>query len=191
MGDELHGAGKYSVYRQIRQARTYRTLGRMSWQRTALGLALLASVFFISGAVSEFFAARGHFVTARRLMLSPAWVERYRPELGRYIEGGALLEEAGDGEALAAYRALGFSEDALTMASAAALRMAKERLDAGEADAAFLAAVSVDPARLDAEQQASYRALLTALLERYKPLTDGKAQARVEKLESLLGEQAS
>lgn len=55
---------KYSVYRQIRYDRTYRTLGRMNWIRVVLGAVLLVSIFFISGTVSEYFASRGNYAFA-------------------------------------------------------------------------------------------------------------------------------
>ena len=44
---------RYGTYRQIRAQRTYRTLGKMSWWRIVLGLALLLSVFLISGFFSQ------------------------------------------------------------------------------------------------------------------------------------------
>ena len=59
--NENQGQSKYSVYRQIRQQRTYRTLGRMTRLRVIIGFVLLLSVFFISGTVSKSFAARGDF----------------------------------------------------------------------------------------------------------------------------------
>ena len=110
MGGDMQGMNKYSVYRKIRQDRTYRTLGRMSWQRVVLGLVLLASVFFLSGTVSRFFAERGHFRTAERLMVSRRWVETYRPDTLAFIEAG-LLYEAGDYEgAYAAFEAVTAAE---------------------------------------------------------------------------------
>lgn len=57
---------KYSVYRQIRYDRTYRTLGRMNWIRVVLGAVLLVSIFFISGTVSEYFASRGTMPLRRK-----------------------------------------------------------------------------------------------------------------------------
>ena len=42
-----------AVYRQIRAQRTWRPLGKMSWWRIVLGLALLLLVFLISGFVSQ------------------------------------------------------------------------------------------------------------------------------------------
>ena len=83
---------KYSVYRQIRYDRTYRTLGRMNWIRVVLGAVLLVSIFFISGTVSEYFASRGNYAFAEKMMLAPAWMEKYKPETKAYLEAGALYE---------------------------------------------------------------------------------------------------
>ena len=76
---------KYSVYRQIRYDRTYRTLGKMNWIRVVLGAVLLISIFFISGTVSEYFAARGNYAFAEKM-------EKYKPETKAYLEAGALYE---------------------------------------------------------------------------------------------------
>ena len=83
---------KDSVYRQIRYDRTYRTLGRMNWIRVVLGAVLLISIFFISGTVSEYFASRGSYALAEKMMLAPAWMEKYKPETKAYLEAGALYE---------------------------------------------------------------------------------------------------
>ena len=84
---------RYEVYRNIRQHRTYRTLGKMTWWRVALGLTLLLLVFLLSGAVSDSFASRGQFKIAKALMISPEWMERYRPEDKRFIDAGALYQQ--------------------------------------------------------------------------------------------------
>ncbi len=83
---------RYSVYRQIRYERTYKTLGKMNWVRIVLGALLLISVFFITGTVAEYFASRGNFSLAEKMMLVPAWMENYKPETKAYIEAGALYE---------------------------------------------------------------------------------------------------
>ena len=94
---------RYGVYRKIRNDRTYRTLGKMSWWRIVLGLALLLSVLLISGTVSQSFALRGHFQTAEALMIAPGWMERYKPEAKALIEAGALYES---GDCDGAYEAV-------------------------------------------------------------------------------------
>lgn len=191
MSGDLQGTNKYSVYRRIRQERTYRPLGRMSWQRVALGLALLASVFFISGAVSRFFAERGHFRTAERLMVSRRWVETYRPDTLAFIEAG-LLYEAGDYEgAYAAFRAQEDSEPALKMASAAAVKLADVKCGAGDYDAAFEAVTAAEPDRLSGELKETHRAVCEALERHFAPLSDPDAREKARQLQSLLGVQAS
>ena len=84
---------RYSEYRQIRQARTYRTLGKMSWWRIAVGLLLLLLVFLISGLPSQRLVKSGHYKTAERLMISPAWMEKYKPELKAVIDAGSLYAD--------------------------------------------------------------------------------------------------
>lgn len=84
---------KYGTYRKIRYDRTYRPLGKMTWWRVVLGIVLLILVFLLSGAVSQGLAFRGHFKAARALMISPSWVERYKPELKAFIDAGVLYED--------------------------------------------------------------------------------------------------
>ncbi|MBR1455645.1 MAG: hypothetical protein IJ594_00620, partial [Oscillospiraceae bacterium] len=125
-GNDYNGMSKYSVYRQIRQERTYRPLGRMTWWRVVIGLLLLASVFFLSGAVSQFFAVRGHFHTAERLLLSPAWVEKYRPELRDFLAAGVLYEDGDYAAAADAFGAVAELDAAVTMRSVSLAALAGE-----------------------------------------------------------------
>ena len=85
---------RYADYRQIRYNRTYKTLGSMNLVRIVLGIVLLISVLFISGTVSEYFAAQGKYTAAEKTMLSPRWMEKYKPETKAYIEAGALYEKS-------------------------------------------------------------------------------------------------
>ena len=160
--NENQGQSRYSVYRQIRQQRTYRTLGRMTRLRVIVGFVLLLSVFFISGAVSKSFAARGHFRTARALMLSPAWVEKYNPDLKTWIDAGVLYEDGDYEAALAGFAALGENASARQMASLSALRLAEARQTAGDAEGALEALSAVDPALLPEAEAAAYEALRPA-----------------------------
>ena len=191
MADDMQGVNKYSVYRRIRQERTYRTLGRMTWWRIVLGLVLLASVFFISGAVSRFFAERGHFHTAEKLMVSRRWVETYRPDTLAFIEAGLLYEDGDYEGARAAFHAQEDSEAARTMENAAAVKIAERKLAEGEYDAAFAAATEVEPGRLPEGQEALFRDVCEALLGHYAPLSDAEAQVKAIRLQSLLGVQTS
>lgn len=84
---------RYSEYRQIRESRTYRTLGRMSWWRIVIGLLLLLLVLLISGVPSKKLAESGHYKTAERLMISPAWMEKYKPDLKAMIDAGSLYAD--------------------------------------------------------------------------------------------------
>ena len=160
--NENQGQSRYSVYRRIRQQRTYRTLGRMTRWRVIVGFVLLLSVFFISGAVSKSFAARGHFRTAKALMLSPAWVEKYNPDLKTWIDAGVLYEDGDYEAALEGFAALGENESARQMASLSALRLAEARQAAGDDEGALEALSAVDPALLPEAEAAAYEALRPA-----------------------------
>lgn len=185
------GMNKYGAYRYIRFRRTNRTLGKMTWWRVVLGLILLASVFFISGAVSDFFAARGRFHTAERLMLAPGWVERYRPELKAYFAAGVLYEDGDYERAFAAAREIPDFPQARALESAAAVKLAAQRLDALEPDAAFDSVCAADRSLLDEGLRAEYQSVCEALLAHYARLDSLDAQAKLRTLKSLLGEQAS
>ena len=153
---------KFSLYRRIRHDRTYRPLGKMSWWRVALGSLLLLSILFFTGIVSRPFAARDEFRTAKALLLFPAWMERYHPEDLAYLEAGLLFQNGEYEEALEGFDALE-GEAALTMRSRAALRLAEERLEAGDTAGAQEAAAEIDEALLpetEAEALASLRAAL-------------------------------
>ena len=92
-----------AVYRQIRAQRTWRPLGKMSWWRIVAGIALLLLALLLSGVPAQRLAASGRFEAAERLILSRAWMEKYKPESLRFIRAGALYEhgeEAAAGELL-------------------------------------------------------------------------------------------
>ena len=154
---------RYGVYREIRAQRTYRTLGKMSWWRIALGAALLLSVFLISGFFSQRLAAAGHFRAAEKLMVSPRWVETYRPALKAYIEAGVLYEDGDYAAAREAFSAIEGEEAAAAMASLSALRQARALYEAGDAGAARAALDAADATLLPADAAAEHAALLAAL----------------------------
>lgn len=92
-----------AVYRQIRAQRTWRPLGKMSWWRIVAGIALLLLALLLSGVPAQRLAASGRFEAAERLILSRAWMEKYKPESLRFIRAGVLYEhgeEAAAGELL-------------------------------------------------------------------------------------------
>ena len=154
---------RHSVYRQIRAQRTYRTLGKMSWWRIVLGAALLLSVFLISGFFSQRLAAAGRFRAAEKLMLSPRWVETYRPALKAYIEAGVLYEDGDYAAAREAFSAIEGEEAAAAMASLSALRLAAQLYEAGDAEAARAALGAADAALLPEDAAAEHAALSAAL----------------------------
>lgn len=158
---------KYSVYRQIRFQRTYRTLGKMSWWRVVLGIILIILVLLISGFVSERFASRGDFILAEKMMVYPAWMEKNKPETKAFIEAGVLFE-SGDFEAASdAFASIEDFEAAVVMKSVSNLRIASECLAELNMDASFSALSFVDYSLLSEEDVSEYTAICGTLLEHY------------------------
>ena len=91
-------SSRTSIYRQIRAQRTWRPLGKMSWWRVGVGIALLLFALLLSGVPSQRLAASGRFEAAERMIISRAWMERYKPDSLHFIQAGALYER-GEGEA--------------------------------------------------------------------------------------------
>ena len=102
-----------SIYRQIRAQRTWRPLGKMSWWRVGVGL-----------------AASGRFEAAERMIISRAWMERYKPESMRFIQAGALYER---GEEEAARELLGsINPSDLSEGEALEYQVLREELEPGQ-----------------------------------------------------------
>ena len=190
-GYEPNGVSKYAVYRQIRQERTYRPLGRMTGWRVALGLLLLAAVLFIAGVPSQSLAARGHFKAAKTLMLAPGWMEKYKPETKAFIEAGVLYEDGDAEAAFAAFGALDGSDAAKTMRSRSAVKLAAQRLDAGDADGAFDALTAADAELLPEAELAQWRTLGEALLAHYRGQAGAAAEDNAAQIQSLLDRHAA
>ena len=152
-----------STYRQIRAQRTWRTLGRMSWWRILLGSALLLSVFLISGFFSQRLAAAGNFKAAEKLMVSPRWVETYRPALKAYIEAGVLYQDGDYAAAREAFAAIEGEAAAEAMKNVSAVKLAVQALQSGDAEAARAVLDSVDASLLPEDAAAEYTALLAEL----------------------------
>lgn len=172
----------YSVYQKIRQDRAYRTLGKMSWWRVALGISLLLLVLLISGTVSQFFASGGHFKLAEKLMIAPAWMEKYKPETKKYIEAGVLFQEGDYESAFNAFRSIENVKAASSMESVSAVKLASERIGAGEYEGAFDAVMAVDFSQLPENNLQEYQKLCNALCEYYKNEGSGEADSRVNAL---------
>ena len=178
----INNINKYSEYRRIRAERTYRPLGRMTWWRVALGLALLVFVLFLSGTVSSSLAARGHFKTARRLEVSQRWMETYRPELKAFIEAGVLYEDGALEEAFEAFDALGDLDAARTMRSVTAVELAAQRLEGGDYDGAYAAVMQADGALLPQEAGESFRTVCENLLAYCTANADADRAAALQSL---------
>ena len=99
---------------------------------------------------------------AERLLLFPAWMETYRPVEKAYLDAGVLYQ---DGDYEAARDALdGIDLDAARqLKSLAALKLAEEKLSAGDAEAAAAAFAEVDVSLLPEKETPLYESLRAAL----------------------------
>ena len=168
---------RFDVYKSIRYQRTYRTIGKITWWRILLGAILLASVFFISGVVSQRIAARGNFYLAEKLMVSPQWMEKHKPETKAFIEAGVLYQ---DGDYEAASEAFAVIEDvdaAVAMKSSCDVKLARIDFEAGEYESAFNFINSADYSLLSEEDLLEYKDICTLLYEHFKGSNfDGSAE---------------
>lgn len=176
---------RYSIYQKIRQDRTYRTLGKMSWWRILLGLLLLLLVLLISGTVSQWLASSGNFRLAEKLMISPAWMEKYKPETKAYIEAGVLYQDGDFAGALDSFGKLG-DGTAAVMESLSAVKLASEKLSAGEYDGAYAAATEVTLTLLPEDGRQEYLELCSALYAHFSTASGGEAGARAQTLLDVL-----
>ena len=151
--------GRYSTYRQIRAERTWRPLGKMTWWRIVLGVALLLFVFLLSGFFSQQLAAAGHFKAAERLMVSPSWMETYKPELKAYIEAGVLYQDGAYEQARDAFAEIEDWDAAQSMKNVSALKLAEQTLQSGDAEKAAAILDEVDASLLSKDDMDEYLAL--------------------------------
>ena len=173
-------------YRRIRYDRTYRPLGKMSWWRIVLGVALLLLVVFLSGTASQSFAARGKFIMARKVMLSPGWMERYKPDTLAFINAGVLYEEGDYEGAYSGFSAIDGLDAADTMKSRTALKLAAIRTEEGHFEDAYWLLVSIDPERLGDDEKPELRRLCRELTEFYAASTDEETAQKLQTLVDIL-----
>ncbi len=177
---------KYSVYRQIRFNRTYRTLGKMTWWRVVLGAVLLASVFLISGVVSQYFASRGNFHLAEKLMVSPQWMEKHKPETKAFIEAGVFYQD-GDFEAASdAFADIKDMDAAPIMKQSADIKLALQLIESQEFDLAYDIFSSLDVDLIAEDRVEDCNKLSEALFNYCEGQTDSEASARVEYISGMM-----
>ena len=157
----------HSVYRQIRAERTWRPLGKMSWWRIILGLALLLLVFLISGFISQQLAAAGHFKAAEVLMIAPQWMEKYKPEAKAFIEAGVLYQDGDYANAVEAFGEIESLDAARSMKNVSALKLAEALLQDGDLEKAEAALSGVDRNLLPAEYERIYLDVLSRIGSSY------------------------
>lgn len=170
--------------RQIKADRVYRTIGKMTWWRVALGLLLLLLVLFMSGRVSDSFASRGRFETAEKLVLFPAWMEKYRPQEKEFYSAGVLYENGEYDLAYAAFASIEDYEAAEQMMRACLVRQALEALEAEDPDRAYEKILAAGPEALPLDVPADREYVCKALLDRYE--SSGGSADKAAELRSLL-----
>lgn len=167
---------KYVQYRNIREQRTYRTLGKMTWWRIVLGALLLLSIFFISGSVSQRFASRGNFILAEKLIVSPSWMEKYKPETMDFIEAGVVFQNGDYAAAAEAFGAISDVEAAAQMESRSYLMLALEKQGSADYDSSYAALIKVDAGQLSPEDIESYLTACASLHSFYEKEDRDKAE---------------
>ncbi len=135
----------------------------MTWWRVILGIGLLVLVLLISGTVSMFFASHGNFRAANALMIAPDWMEKYKPDAKAYLEAGLLYQNGNYEEAVEAFGRIDGYEVAARMKSISAVKLASEKLNGGDREAADAALSEVDPSVLLEESIREYEELCAAL----------------------------
>ena len=177
---------KYSVYRNIRFSRTYRTLGKMSWWRVVLGAVLMVAVLLISGLPSQMLAAREQFTLAEKLMVYPEWMEKYKPETKAFIESGALYEKGEIEKALAGFEGIEGFEAAEIMIDRCHVKLASKAFNSGEFEEAYDYLVSSDFEVLSEEAAEEYIDLCSDLYDVFVSMEGEQGQACAAMLQELL-----
>ncbi len=176
---------KYSIYRDIRYQRTYRTLGKMSWWRIVLGIILSIYVLLLSGLISQLFAAREQFRLAEKLMISPAWMEKYKPDTKAFIEAGVLYQDGNIEAAVEAFGKIIDYDAADVMKSRALVKLASEKLSSGSFDEAYDCLAAVKFSFLLKEERQEYLYICQALSEYYTNSGSDNSTEIIEALEAM------
>lgn len=177
---------RFSVYRDIRYKRTYRTIGKMSWWRIVLGIILIVFVVLLSGWPSQLLAAREEFHAAQKLMISPEWMEEYKPETKAFIEAGVLYQDGKLEDALSAFELIEDFDAAYTMKSRTALKLSAENLDTNNFDKVYEFILKVDFSQLTDDEADSYIDVCSSLAEHFSAIDSEDAKNRADELESLI-----
>lgn len=157
----------YARNRQVKYDRVYKTIGKMTPLRVLLGALLLLSVFFLAGTVSESFANRGMFRAAELCMLSPTWMEKYKPEEKAYIEAGVLYESGDYDAAMTAFSQIENLPPADMMVSACRIKTAQRLFASGDAARAYEYFSQVNTEGFSKKLLEEYRSAAAALYDYY------------------------
>ena len=177
---------KYSIYRDIRYKRTFRTLGKMSWWRIVLGVILIVLVVFIAGLPSQMLASREEFRMAEKLMISPEWMEKYKPETKAFIQAGVLYEDGKIEEAYEAFDKIDGFDAAEVMKNRCRLKLASVKLESEQYDDAYSFLLLVNIQLLDDIECDIYTEKCTNLKSYYEELDSEQGKEYSEKLSELI-----
>jgi hypothetical protein len=177
---------KYSIYRDIRYKRTFRTLGKMSWWRIVLGFILIVLVVFIAGLPSQMLASREEFRLAEKLMISPEWMDKYKPETKAFIEAGVLYEDGKIEEAYEAFDNIESFEAAEVMKNRCNLKLASSKLESGIYDDAYTLLLSVNLQLLDDVEREVYMEYCADLKAYYEGMDSEQGSEYAFKLSEIV-----
>lgn len=162
----------------------YKTIGTMSWWRIALGVALLILVLFIAGIPAELFARTGNFKAAQKLLIAPAWMEKYKAEEKDYIDAGVLFQEGDYDGAYEAFSQIDNYKSATAMEEVCKVYLAQEAFEADKPEEAYTLVTQLDKSVLSQEDFDKYNELISSLIESFRDV-DGK---KVTVLEGLISD---
>ena len=177
---------RFAVYRKIRHDRTYRTIGKMGPWRIVLGTVLMIYVLLLSGFVSQRLAGAGHFRTAEKLMISPAWMEKYKPETKAFIEAGVLYQDGYYEKAIEAFSVIDDVDAADSMKNLTQLKLANQFAESNDYDSAYKQLVDIELTYLADEYIPEYTELCNLLLSFYGSSAANDDLLKCEKIKSLL-----
>ena len=179
---------KYNEYKNIRYKRTYRTIGKMSWWRIVFGVILIVFVVFLSGLPSQMLAGRGQFRAAQKAMISPEWMENYKPATKAFIEAGVLYQDGDIKAAIEAFDKIEDFEAADVMISRAYNKLALLKYESQEYDACYDCITCVDYSFLLKEEAEEYIHLCENLIGYYEQSDSSDALSRIDVLNNFISD---
>ena len=119
-------------------------------------------------------------------MISPAWMERYKPETKAFIEAGVLYQNGEYAAASSAFGSITEVDAAISMKSASDLRLASERFDTADYDSAFDLLTEVEFSLLSEDDGQLYLEFCWELYEHFSSDSGAESKVRTQELELIL-----